>query len=159
MLLITTTSAQGLQSPFYDTEWQYDPIKYNDGTADWLEQQVMKLIEQKDSPGCPIDPGITIPDVKPANESAPVFPTCAAFVMDLTGSMTDEIAAIKQVLSNFLTSQLGADNDYCLIFVKVIGPGQSKYKDVILMLIVHSLQLKFLFVVRWSRSQVRKTIY
>ena len=47
--------------------------------------------------------------------------------MDLTASMTDEITAIKQVLSNFLTAQLTAVNEYCYILVKVIGRGQSEF--------------------------------
>ncbi len=98
----------------------------DDAVVEWLEEQLMMLTNEADTPDCPLDPGITIPKVEPGKSTDTSFPTCAAFVMDLTGSMTDEIRAIKQVLSNFLTSQLNAGNDYCYIFLKVIGPGQGK---------------------------------
>ncbi len=84
-------------------------------------------IAYADTKGCPIDSSVIVPEVKPTDDDNAKFPTCAAFVIDLTGSMTEEISAIRQVLSDFLTSQLTATNEYCYSLVKVIGPGQSEY--------------------------------
>ena len=128
-LLLQNEYMDSAETPQLQSEYMNDigeGLQMEDAVLQWLEQQLMvERARHADTPGCPIDPGITIPKVTPGTPSKS-FPTCAAFVMDLTGSMTEEIGAIKQVLSNFLTSQLHASNEYCYVFVKVIGPGQSK---------------------------------
>lgn len=122
-LLSTLFNALTRQQEVFDEDMvQEDDLE---NVNDEYPVDLQSLYNAEIAANCSIDPSISIPTVKPTT-SIEQYSTCAAFVIDLTGSMTDEINSIKSVLADFLTSQLSADNDYCYILVPFIGPGQSK---------------------------------
>lgn len=98
-----------------------DQVNYNEYPLD-----LQSLYNEAVAASCPIDKKIIIPTVKPL-ASTKRYPTCAAFVIDLTESMTEELSSLKSVLADFLNSQLSIDSEYCYILVPFIGPGMGKF--------------------------------